>query len=239
MSIFLFVAAIIIAYFIVKIGAAAFELTGLDPDQAYFQSLSAFTGTGFTTREAELIVIHKQRRRIASILMILGNVGFVTLIATLVNTINPNAPTKVFIPILNEHIPPFLATYVNLGLVLIILFIIYKIFQSSRLSNILIGKVQQQMLDKKFIQRASFEEFFLNAEGYGISQIEITGKNPLLGKKLAESGLREHDILVLSVERKKENIINPPAGLKFDVGDRLTCFGKLDNIRKVAYEEIN
>jgi ribosomal protein S6--L-glutamate ligase len=93
------------------------------------------------------------------------------------------------------------------------------------------------MLDKKFINRASFEEVFLNAEGYGISQIEITEKNPLLNKTLAESGLREHDILVLSVEREKENIINPPAGLRFQARDRLTCFGKLDNIRKVAYEE--
>ena len=98
MSIFVFIAAIIIAYFVVRIGAAAFELTGLDPEQSHFQSLYAFSGTGFTTREAELIVVHKQRRKIASVLMILGNAGLATLIATLANSIRPDATSFIIIP---------------------------------------------------------------------------------------------------------------------------------------------
>jgi len=47
---------------------------------AKFQSLSCFTRTGFTTQEAELITINKRRRRIASVLIVLGNGGLVVMI---------------------------------------------------------------------------------------------------------------------------------------------------------------
>ena len=73
---------------------------------AAFQNCSAFTGTGFTTREAELIALHKDRRKIASVLMILGSAGFVTLIATLVTTItNPSTPAQPLFAIFSGHFP--------------------------------------------------------------------------------------------------------------------------------------
>jgi len=237
MSVFVFIAVVVIAYFVVKIGAAAFELTGLSPEQANFQSVSAFTGTGFTTREAELVAAHKERRKIASVLMILGSAGFVTLIATLVSTINTSASVEPIIPALKKIVPGFLIQYANLGIVLILLFLVYKIFHSSKFFGLLMGKIQEQMLDKKLLQRARFEELLLNARGYGISQIELTTKNPLTGKTLSESKLRSNDILVLSVERGQENIINPVATTKLKLHDTLVCFGKLENIRAVAYED--
>ena len=237
MSIFLFIAVIIIAYLVVKIGAAAFELTGMDPEQAHFQSVSTFTGTGFTTKESELITLHRERRKIAMVLMILGNVGFVTMIATLVSTITPGSKATVLIPGLDKTIPLFMIPYFNLFVILLILLVVYRLFRSSRLSTLMIRKLQQQMIDKKFIQRTSFEELILSSKGYGIAQIEVREDNPLFGKTLSDSRLREHDILVLSVERRDDHILNPPATLRFSLNDRLICFGKLDNIRKVAYED--
>ncbi len=236
MSVFVFLTVVIIAYFVVKIGAAAFELTGLNPEQANFQSVSAFTGTGFTTREAELVAAHKDRRKIASVLMILGSAGFVTLIATLVTTINATNPVVPIVPVLRKFIPDFLVQYVNLGVILLLLFLIYKIFHSSRFSRLLTSKIQEQMIDKKLLQKARFEELLLNAKGYGISQIQLTKENPLTGLTLSGSKLRSHDILVLSIERDQEHIINPGASTKLKLHDTLVCFGKLDNIRKVAYE---
>lgn len=237
MSVFVFIAIVVIVYFVVKIGAAAFELTGLNADQANFQSVSAFTGTGFTTRESELVTAHKERRKIASVLMILGSAGFVTLIATLVTTINTSEFATPIIPALQKFVPKFSVQYVNLGIVLVLLFLIYKIFHSSKLSSFLMSKIQEQMLDKKLLQRTRFEELLLNAKGYGIAQIELTNKNPLSGKTLSESKLRHHDILVLSVERDHEHIVNPVATTKLKPHDTLVCFGKLENIRAVAYED--
>jgi len=55
MSVMLFIVVLIASFIIVRIGAVAFQLTGLEWSLAKFQSLSCFSGTGFTTKEAELI----------------------------------------------------------------------------------------------------------------------------------------------------------------------------------------
>jgi len=75
---------IVVSFIVVQIGGLALELTGIEPDIARFQALSAFSGTGFTTREAERVVGHRTRRRIVTVLIILGNAGLVTIIVTLV-----------------------------------------------------------------------------------------------------------------------------------------------------------
>lgn len=70
--------------FVVRVAAVALRITGLSNASARFQALSAYTGTGFTTSEAESIVNYPLRRRIVSLLMIIGNLGLVTVLATLV-----------------------------------------------------------------------------------------------------------------------------------------------------------
>ena len=51
---------------------------------ARFQTRSAFTGAGFTTSESETVVNHPLRRRIISMLMLIGNLGLVTVLATVI-----------------------------------------------------------------------------------------------------------------------------------------------------------
>ena len=73
-----------LSVFVIRVAAVALRFTGLTEASARFQALSAFSGTGFTTREAEIVVNYPVRRRIISILMIIGNLGLVTVFATLV-----------------------------------------------------------------------------------------------------------------------------------------------------------
>jgi hypothetical protein len=73
-----------LSIFVTRVAAVALRITGLDESSARFQSLSAFSGTGFTTRESESIVNYPIRRRIIMVLMILGNFGMVSVFATLV-----------------------------------------------------------------------------------------------------------------------------------------------------------
>ena len=69
--------AILVSFIIVRIAAFALHLTGMEYDIAKFQALSAFSGTGFTTREAERVVRYRDRRRIITLLIIFGNAGLV------------------------------------------------------------------------------------------------------------------------------------------------------------------
>jgi len=80
------IVVVFISVMIRKVAAVALQLTGLDKPTANFQALSALTGTGFTTREAELVVNHPMRRKIISVLMITGNAGMVVVVAGLVSS---------------------------------------------------------------------------------------------------------------------------------------------------------
>ncbi len=52
MNLVLFITVLIVSFVIVRIGAIAFQLTGIEWSLAKFQALSCFTATGFTTKEA-------------------------------------------------------------------------------------------------------------------------------------------------------------------------------------------
>ncbi len=67
-----------------RIATVALVHTGLGRETARFQARSAFTGVGFTTNEAEGIVTHPVRRRIVMWLMLVGNVGIVAVLSSLI-----------------------------------------------------------------------------------------------------------------------------------------------------------
>jgi ribosomal protein S6--L-glutamate ligase len=65
------------------------------------------------------------------------------------------------------------------------------------------------------------------AQGYGVAEIPIGPESELKGKTIKESGLRDRDILVLSIMRESQTIPNPRMSREILAGDRLLCYGKL------------
>ncbi len=229
----IFVLTIAFSFIVVRIGAIAFQLTGLEWSLAKFQSLSCFTGTGFTTKEAELITGNAQRRKIASILMVLGNAGLVILIASFAGSL-VNQQTllsklsKSFLPFeLSEDV----AKWVNLSLMALGVWIVYKVFSNSRLTFKLTSYLRKKIIKKEMFSKVSFEELLLSTGGYGVSKVTVRSESPVLNKNLAESGLRAHEINVLAIVRNNETITNPSAQTMILQGDELVCFGKLEQIR--------
>ena len=72
-----------VSFFVVRLAAVALRLTGLPEQNARFQAMSALTGTGYTTTEAEMIVNYPIRGKIITWLMIFGNLGIVSVLSTL------------------------------------------------------------------------------------------------------------------------------------------------------------
>lgn len=238
MNVIIFIFTIIVSFVVVRIGAILFQLTGLEWSQAKFQSLSCFSGTGFTTREAESITNHPQRRRIATVLMILGNAGLVTLIATFANSLNPDSfMTRLMSKSLTTIIPVKFTPLVNLLIIVLTLFILYKLLTNTRITNYITDKLKSQIQKRQLADTVSFEELLIATGGYGVSQVDLPLESPLVDRTIMDSNLRDHDILVLAIERKGKMIPNPPPAMKFITGDKLVCFGKLDTIRKEVYME--
>ncbi len=77
-------AVLTLSVLVIRTAAVALRVTGLPDHVARFQARSAYTGTGFTTLEAESVAHHPARRRIVGFLMILGNLGLVSVMATVI-----------------------------------------------------------------------------------------------------------------------------------------------------------
>jgi hypothetical protein len=233
MNILLFIVTLTISFIIVRIGAVAFHLTGIEWPTAKFQALSCFSGTGFTTKEAELIVTHQQRRKIASFLMVSGNVGLVALIATFANSLRPTMTlSDINVPFLKFFIPAAILPAINLLVILIASYAIFKIFTSNKIMARLTGFFKKSIEKKKIIKQFTFMNIALLGKEHGIAQVKVCTGSPVIGKTIMESDLKKKDILVLVVENKKESIYNPSADTIIGLGDRLTCFGELDNIKE-------
>lgn len=72
--------------------------------------------------------------------------------------------------------------------------------------------------------------------GYGVAEILVHGNGDFVGKTLEDSGLRDRDITVLTLHRGTSVIPNPRRGAVLEAGDRLLCFGKLDEMRSMIPE---
>ncbi|MCB9894896.1 MAG: 30S ribosomal protein S6--L-glutamate ligase [Planctomycetes bacterium] len=86
-----------------------------------------------------------------------------------------------------------------------------------------IKHVEEQVLfpDLDIRQRLTLDR------GYGVAEIPIGPESALVGKTIKESGLRDQDVLVLSIIRDSQTIPNPKTTREILSGDRLLCYGKL------------
>lgn len=62
--------------------------------------------------------------------------------------------------------------------------------------------------------------------GYAVTEFTIDKNSPIAGKTISESGLRQHDIIILRLVRGNEHIANPLVTRKIQVGDSLLCYGE-------------
>ncbi|MBU0684035.1 MAG: potassium transporter TrkA [Candidatus Omnitrophota bacterium] len=210
---------IIVSAFIVKISAVALNLTGLNEKKAFFQALSAFTGTGFTTRDSESVVGHDIRRRIIMGLMVLGNAGLVSVITTLM------------LSFFNRGITPIL---LNTGIILLAVLLIIKISQNKEITRKLTKKIQEKLIKSSTFTKRPVEEILRLAEGYGIAEVTLNEFCIDRGKTLFESSFRKRDILILAIERGSSVLPAPHASDELLLNDTLICYGKLENIATIG-----
>ena len=207
----------------VRATAVALEMTGLDKRTALFQALSAFSRTGFTTQEAESIVNHLVRRKIAFLLMVLGTAGFATVIITSTSHI-----------VTREDYSPLIDVLILvMGLYLIYIVATHK------------GCITkwEDFIAAKLVKSSSFEwegpteDLYHLPEGNGLVRVIITEKSPFIGTSLSERGLREKGLVVLGIKRDKNWIPFPKAEERIQEGDRIVVYGPLKVAREIFKKE--
>jgi TrkA-C domain len=203
----------------VRAGATALMMTGLSWDAASFQSYSAFFGVGFTTREAELVVNHPVRRRIIRDLILAGNIGVTSAVATLVATLVQNS----------SGVRPLLIVG---GLVIGLALLLYL----TRVSWVqrAIDKVIQRTLEQAGLVRVMDYELLLRIQhGFVVLEVEILDGTPWANKSLRETRPWDHGIVILSVKSDGKPIDGlPQADTVLRAGDVATVYGEERNIHR-------
>jgi hypothetical protein len=215
-------AAIFMSFLIVRVGAIALMMTGLDRPKAVFQSLSAFTGTGFTTREAEIIVNNPLRRKIVSVLMILGNAG---IIAVIISATSSVVTSKAY------ELPIHFVLFV-LGV-----YLIYRVGKSRGFTLKLESFIERKLVRFPAFEEGTAEDLLHLLEGYGLIKMRINKESQLIDVALAEWRFRSQDIIILGIERGKEWFPVPAKhNEKVQEGDQLVLYGELKSLRKIIDE---
>lgn len=213
--------AIIVSFLVVRAAGIALMMTGLDANKAKFQALSAFSGTGFTTKEAETVTNHPDRRKIISWLMVLGNAGIVTVIVS---------TTSSFIYTQKRDLP------LNVLILVVGILVIYQLLTRKKLIMGWEHFVEKRILKKRTFEEGATEDLLHLIEGYGLVKRLVTEKSHIKGKALLDFKLPSKGILVLGIERDHKWIPIPKAIEVIKPGDGLVVYGAYEKLREVFYD---
>jgi hypothetical protein len=214
--------ALTVWLFILWFGSIALEATGMERRRARFQAMSALTGTGFTTREAEDIVSHPRRRMIAGWLMFLGSAGIILFLLIIlviilvgVKPARPMSPALIII----LAIPP------------IALIVLYWIGVLDKAGTKIVNWMKRSAY---FTAELSSREIIHQAGDYSITRLTIGRRAPEVGCKISDTSLAKHNITILAIERGDKTLPFPKAKEIVLAGDHLLCYGETAQISKAA-----
>jgi len=210
--------AILVSFIVVRIGGFALQLTGIEPEVASFQALSAFSGTGFTTREAERVVGHRTRRRIVTTLIILGNAGLVTIIATLVASFT--------------QVTGYMWFFIRLAIIVGGIFGLYQLIIRSNVGQRIVDRLQRPLMNRILRGAPAVEEIFHVEKDWAISLVTIKESSKNIGLSVADI-TTEKDIEILSIDRAGTYLTKPDLEEKIMEGDRLLVYANRKSVKRI------
>ena len=226
LSLMLFSSVILFYWVITELFTFFFRLTGLPDERARFQVISLLTGTGFTTRESEMILSTRRRRRLARATMLFGYVFNITIVSAFINVFMSMKQVQADEQLIGILIP--------VGTIALI-FISMRVPKIHAWGDNLLQRLAERALDKQETFNAVMLLDYLGAET--IAQVTLRHiPEEYQGRSLAETRLRaETGILVMLVERGGGKPKAATAETVFEIGDKLTVFGDYRTICKAFH----
>ncbi len=210
-----------ISLIVVRVGATALVMTGVSWDIARFQAYSAFFGVGFTTSEAEMVVDHPVRRRIIRNLILFGNVGITSALASLVVTfVQPQDASG--------HLT-------SLALILAGIATFATIAKLGFLQRALDWAIRTSLSHAGVIHATDYELLLRVQSGFCVSEVKVLPGCRLADKTLQESRPADDGIVVLGIQKGGGDYIGAPGPLdQIETGDVIMVYGKDEAISDVA-----
>ncbi len=226
LALLLFSFIILLYWVISELFTFFFRLTGLPVEKARFQVISLLTGTGFTTRESEIVLSSRQRRRLTRITMLFGYVFNITIVSAFINVFLSMKLVQI-----THHFFSFLIPVATVALI----FIFMRVPKIHAWGDNLLRRAADRVFDRQ----ETFNAVMLvdNISSESIAQVTLRHiPEEYRGISLADTGLRaETGILVMLVERQGSKPMPAKADTVFEPGDKLTVFGDYTAICKTFH----
>ncbi|MBK7404032.1 MAG: TrkA C-terminal domain-containing protein [Phycisphaerales bacterium] len=228
-TIYSVVALLIIAavsFLLVRIGAIALMMTGLPRETSNFQAISAFFGVGFTTREAELVVGHPVRRRIVQHLIVAGNLGLTSGLATFIIAVigGGSGATPAGGRAVLSNVEPLLLSVG--GVLLVVLLMNFGPVRAA-----MEWTIRLTLRRAGVIRPTDYDLLLRVVHGYVVSELTVGAGSPLAHRSLAQAGLGQRGVLVLGISRVDGSYVGAPAGRDIvEAGDMLIVYGREEDL---------
>jgi len=215
---------LVVSLIVVRIGAVALTLTGLSDHVARFQARSAFTGVGFTTREAELVVNHPVRRRIIMWLMLLGQAGIVTAVSSLMLSFVPS----------DEQAGPAGSRWLHFLLLALGVTGVAILAYSPAVDRWMSRAIAWSLRRLTDIEVRDYAALLHLARDFAVSELAVRDGDWLAGKRLRELQLSSEGVLVLGIEKPNGIYIGAPRGDNhIEPGDTVILYGRQDKVARL------
>ena len=200
-----------VSLLVTRVATVMLTATGVSREVARFQARSAFTGAGFTTRETESVVNHPVRRRIVMNLMLLGNVGLVAGVSSLM---------------LGFTRDRFGADWVKLLELVGGLLALVWISRSHRVDRRLTQLIRVVLERATDLGTRDYADLLELAGDYSVTELAVREGDWVADRRLAELGLRDEGIAVLGVMRDGVYRGTPTGETCVEPGDTLVLYGR-------------
>ena len=228
LSLLLFSFIVLIYFVITELFTFFFRFTGLPAEKARFQVISLLTGTGFTTRESEMILSSRRRRRLARVTMLFGYVFNITIVSAFINVFLSMKTAQA-----GSRVVGLLIPITTVALICI--------FMRVPKIHAWFDNLLRSLADRSFDRKETFNAVMLidNIHNESIAQVTLRHiPEKYQGMSLADTRLRaETGIMIMLVERGGAKPIPAQADTVFEIGDKLTVFGDYQAICRTFHAQ--
>lgn len=203
---------------VIRVGTVALRMTGLSKDVAAFQSLSAFSGAGFTTDEAESALAYPARRRIVEALIRLGSIGVITAISSLVLSFaNPVGRFERLIVLVA-------ASIVLVGLA-----------RSDRFDRLLTPAIERLLDRTTELEIRDYTGLLRLHRNYRVADLSVSEDDWLASAELEELDLPSEGVVILGIRRADGTYVGAPSpDHEIRPGDTVIAYGQEDRLRELV-----
>ena len=211
-AIMLLIVVAMLSLLVTRVATVALTVTGMTRESARFQARSALTGAGFTTSESEMVVNHPVRRRIVMALMLLGNVGLVTGVASLFGGFFTEASDD--------------RRLLRGGLLLGGLAVVYVASLSSWVDQRLSRLIMRFLRRYTNLEVQDYARLLHLAGEYSVKEMAVQARDWMAGRTLGQLRIKDEGVLVLGIVKSTGEYVGAPGKqTMIESGDVVILYG--------------